>query len=63
MPQVTGQMPAMVAAPPPAYPAPHDFFMLAMVTTIICGILNVISLAFGIPAIILAIMVRNYVYR
>ena len=32
MPQVTGQMPAMVAAPPPTYPAPHDFFILALVT-------------------------------
>ena len=57
MSQVTGQMPAMVAAPPPAYDAPYDFFVLAMVTTIICGILNLISLAFGIPAIILAAMV------
>ena len=59
MPQVTGQMPVMVAAPPPAYDAPHDFFVLAMVTTIICGILNLISLAFGIPAIILAAMVTT----
>ena len=36
MPQVIGQMPAMVAAPPPpppTYPAPHDFFILALVTT------------------------------
>ena len=67
MPQVTGQMPAMVAVPPPAYDAPHDFLIVAMVTTIICGLLNLISLAFGIPAIILAAMVticniaiRNY---
>ena len=57
MPQMAGQMPAMVAAPPPDHPAPHDFFMLALVTTIICGILNLLSLAFGIPAIILAAMV------
>ena len=61
MPQVAmaGQMPAicMVVAPPPAYPAPHDFFIVALVTTIICGILNWVSLALGIPAIILAAMV------
>ena len=58
MPQMAGQMPTMVAAPPrPDHPAPHDFLMLALVTTIICGILNLLSLAFGIPAIILAAMV------
>ena len=59
MPQVARQMPAMVAAPPPSYDAPHDFFMLAMVTTIICGILNLVSLAFGIPAIVLSAMVTS----
>ena len=53
-------MPAMVAAPPPSYPAPHDFFILALVTTIICGILVWIFLAFGIPAIILAALVIIY---
>ena len=58
MPQVVGQMPKMAVAPSPDYPAPHDFLMLAMVTTIICGILNCFSLALGIPAIILAAMVN-----
>ena len=57
MPQVVGQMPTMIAVPPPDHPAPHDFLILALVTTIICGILNLVSLAFGIPAIILAVMV------
>ena len=63
MPQVAGQMPAMVVAPPPGHPAPHDFLMLAMVTTIICGILNLLSLAFGIPAIVLAALVYKLVIR
>ena len=36
---------------------PHDFLMLSLVTTIICAILNLISLAFGVPAIMFAIMV------
>ena len=57
MPQVARQMPTIIAAPPCGHPAPHDFLILAMVTTIICGILNVISLAFGVPAIIFAVMV------
>ena len=58
MPQATGQMPVMVASPPPNYDAPHDFFILALVTTIICSILILISLAFGLPAIFLAVMVN-----
>ena len=63
MPQVIGQMPTMIAVPdpPPDHPAPHDFFILTLVTTIICGILNLISLAFGIPAIVLAALVIYYI--
>ena len=38
----------MAVAPSPDYPAPHGFFMLAMVITIIGGVLNLISLIFGI---------------
>ena len=62
MPLAVGQTPFTVAAtaPPPDRPAPHDFFMLALVTTIICGILNVLSLVFGIPAVSLATLVCNY---
>ena len=58
-------MPTMIAVPdpPPDHPAPHDFFILALVTTIICGILNLISLAFGIPAIIFAALVNILVYH
>lgn len=48
----------MVAvAPKPPYKAPHDFLILAMVTTIICAILNLLSLVFGIPALVLSAMV------
>ena len=49
----------MVVAPPSDRPAPHDFLMLALVMTIICGILNLLSLAFGIPAIVFAALVCN----
>ena len=53
------QFPMVAVAPQqPPYDAPHDFLFLAMVTTIICGILNLISLSLGIPAIILSVMVR-----
>ena len=51
------QFPMVAVTPQPPYNAPHDFLILAMVTTIICAILNLISLAFGIPAIILSAMV------
>ena len=62
MPLAVGQAPFTMAAaaPPPDRPAPHDFFMLALVTTIICAILNLLSLAFGIPATVLAALVCNY---
>ena len=43
---------------PPFYPGPHNFLMLSIITTIICGILNLVSLAFGIPSIVLASLVR-----
>ena len=56
--QTVGQMPTItVSQPPPNYDAPHDFLMLAMVATIICGILNLLSLSFGVPAIVLSAMV------
>ena len=51
------QFPMVAVTPQPPYNAPHDFLILAMVTTIICAILNLISLSFGIPAIILSAMV------
>ena len=64
-PQIGGpgyQFPTVVATPPPNFDAPHDFLALALVTTIICAILNLISLAFGIPAIILSVMVSLYMH-
>lgn len=38
----------------PDYPGPHSFIVLAVVITAICGVLNLLSLACGVPAIILA---------
>ena len=59
MPQMARQMPTMVVVPA-GHPAPHDFLMLASMTTMhICGIFNLLSLGFGIPAIILAVMVTK----
>ena len=58
VPQADGHIPILAVTPSlPSHPSPHDFLMLSLVTTIICGILNLISLAFGIPAIIFAILV------
>lgn len=59
VPQAGGYLPILqlAAAPLSSHSGPHDFLMLSLVTTIICAILNLISLAFGIPAIIFAIMV------
>ena len=34
----------------PNYPGPHDFFILAIVVTSICALLNPTSLIFGIAA-------------
>ena len=51
------QFPMVAVAPQPPYKGPHDFLFLAMVTTIICAILNLLSLAFGIPAVVLSAMV------
>ena len=50
-------MPAMIAVPPPDYPGPHDFLILALVTTMLCAFLNLLSLGFGVPATILAALV------
>ena len=52
-------MPTMIVAPSPDYPGPHDFLILALVTMMLCAFLNVLSLAFGIPATILAAMVSG----
>ena len=59
VPQAGGHLPILplAVAPLSSHSGPHDFLMLSLVTTIICAILNSISLAFVIPAIIFAIMV------
>ena len=44
----------------PDYPGPHSFLVLSVVITTICGILNLLSLACGVPAIILAGLVSDY---
>ena len=60
-----GQVPTMTVAPPPDYPGPHDFLILALVTTVLGGFLILLSLAFGIPAIILAalVLILSLIYR
>ena len=63
-PQIGGsgyQFPTVAVAPPPNFDGPHDFLVLALVTTIFCAILNLVSLAFGIPAIILSAMVGLFI--
>ena len=42
---------------PPNYHGPHDFFMISLLITIVCAIVNLLSLSFGIPSIVLAAMV------
>ena len=58
MPQANFQMPfSTIVEQKPNYPGPHTFIMFTLVTTIICGLLNLLSLSFGIPALVLAAMV------
>ena len=46
------------SVPRPDYPGPHNFIAFVMIVTVLCGILNMLSLAFGIPAMICALMVK-----
>ena len=46
------------SVPRPDYPGPHNFIVFVMIVTVLCGILNILSLAFGIPAMICALMVK-----
>ena len=46
----------------PNLKAPHAFFVITVVVMIICSILNITSLAFGIPALMMAIMVSMNLY-
>ncbi len=56
--QIPGVQP-FVPTPPPNYPGPHSFLIQAVSVAILCGILNVTSLASGVPAIICAAMVSH----
>ena len=44
----------------PDYPGPHSFIILAVVLTVICGVINLLSFGCGVPAIILAGLVSIY---
>ena len=57
--QVAAPYPTMAGYPKPDYPAPHSFIALVVTVTIICGLLDLLSLAFGIPAIICALIVSK----
>ena len=41
----------------PPHPAPHNFLALVVFTLIICLVLNITSLALGLPALIFSIFV------
>ena len=47
----------------PDYPGPHSFMVLAVVNTTICGMFNLLSLACGVPAIIVAGLVSDIILR
>lgn len=47
----------------PDYPGPHSFMVFAVIITTICGILNLLSLACGVPAIILAGLVSKLLIK
>lgn len=57
MPQPGIQLALPPVVQPPDYPGPHDFLMVSLVVTIVCALLNLISLAFGVPAIVMAALV------
>ena len=58
MPQVQG-VPPVSAYPRPSYPPPHNYIALAVIVTVICCLLNLTSLAIGIPAIVMGVMVTG----
>ena len=57
--QAAVEMPLSAVPQPPNFPGPHDFLVLSVITTIICGILNLVSIAIGITAIIFAVLVSS----
>jgi len=58
--QVQAPLQPVAALPRPSYPGPHDFLIIAVITTTFCAFLNITSLMFGIPAVIFAIQSKNY---
>eukprot|EP00731_Ephydatia_muelleri_P020202 Em0012g1027a len=61
--QYSQQPVMMVPAPPPPvlgaqnpnYDGPEDFFVLVIITTVVCGVLNLSSFVFGIIALVMTI--------
>ena len=49
----------IAAYPRPSYVSPHSYLALTIVTLIICALLNLTSLALGIPAMIMSILVSH----
>ena len=47
----------MTTYPRPSYPSPHNFLALASIIVIVCSIINLTSMAIGIPAVIFSILV------
>ena len=47
----------------PSYNPPHSHLPLAVVTAIICALLNFTSLALGIPAIVLSALVSLVMHK
>ena len=43
--------------PKPSYPGPHDFLLFIVISVIVCAICNLTSIGFGIPALVLALLV------
>ncbi|XP_064383379.1 uncharacterized protein LOC135332000 [Halichondria panicea] len=52
IPQMYQQVEAAMGKPP--YPGPSDYFILSLVTMIMCGLLNITSLTIGIPGLVFA---------
>ena len=53
----------ITAYPRPSYASPHSYLALTIVTLIICLLLNITSLALGIPAITLSILSYHAVQK
>ena len=52
-----GNMQQLVVLQRPNYKPPHTYLILTMVVLLICAMLNITSIVFGVPALVMAIMV------